>query len=130
MKIEFNNNGNNEKNTSKGHAFKGDFRAMMEERQKQLPDFEKTIQEQLKNYGGEMVALIRIHEDENGDPASSSVFVGGVASFESSMKMLQALDEAKDGITTQMAKNVADNPEMLGNILGDMLGNIIKKNRK
>ena len=122
MKIDFNNNDND----TKSKAFRGSFKDMMDERNKRLPEFKERIQEHFKNYNGEMVAVITIEEDENGDPHSGSIFVGGVATFDSSMRMLQALDEAKDGITSQMASNIAKNPDMLGDVLDD----ILKKVRK
>lgn len=129
MKIEFNNNDKSKRN-HKGRSFKGGFEDMMAERKKQLPEFQAHIQEHLADYNGEMVAVIKVSEDENGDPTGTSVFVGGVCTFESSMKMLRALDEAKDAITTQMAEGAAENPEIIGDIFGNMLSDLIKKHGK
>lgn len=118
---------NNDETQNKGRAFQGDFEDMMAERAKQLPIFQKNIEEHFKHYSGEMTAVITIEEDENGKPKNSSMFIGGVASAESSMKMLKALDKAKDEIIHQMANGLTNNPEVLGEFMGDMLTDIIKK---
>ena len=123
----FNDDNDKKKVINKGTAFSGDYEDVMKERAKQLPAFEKEIQEKFENYDGEMVAVIRIREDENGQPEHGDIFVGGVCSFESSMKMLKALDEAKDAITSQMAHGLMENPEALGQMMGGMLGDLIKK---
>lgn len=116
-----------EEETREGKAFKGNFKEMMDERKKALPKFEKAIQNKFKDYSGEMVAIVLIKEDENGDPESSEVFVGGVSTFETSMKMLESLNEVKDAITSQMAQGLADNPGMMGELLSGLLKSAFEK---
>ena len=125
----FNDDNDKKKVINKGTAFSGDYEAMMKQRAKHLPEFEKEIQERFEDYNGEMVAVIRIREDENGQPERGEIFVGGVCSLESSMKMLKELDEAKDAITSQMAHGIMENPEALGQMMSGMLGDLIKKAR-
>lgn len=126
----FNNDDTKKKTHNRGRSFKGGFEEMMAEREKHLPAFQEKIEDHFKHYNCEMTALITIEEDENGNPTNSSIFVGGVASAEASMKMLKALDEAKDAIIHQMAEGISENPEALDAFLGDMLTDMIKKTRK
>lgn len=92
MNINFSND--NTKGISKTKILKGGFEEMVKQRQKNLPSIEANIQDIFKDYNGEMVAIVRINEDENGDPESSSTLISGVSGFASQVRLTKALDNA------------------------------------
>jgi hypothetical protein len=110
-----------DKETEDSHeTFKGSFEQMMKVRQANLKDIEKSINDVFKGYSGEMIAVVRVHEDENGEPESSTIFVGGVATYSASMSMMRALSEARETVAEQMANAVIKNPDLLKTMLKDL----------
>ena len=82
------------------------------------------------HYSGEMLAIIRVHEDENGEPTSRSIFVGGVAGLDASKRMVEALEETRKDVANSIVGGITDNPELLNTLLGNILSDILKKGKK
>lgn len=91
MKINF-NNGNGKKCNQRME--RGSFDSMMKMREKQLPDIQASIQDALKDYNGEAIAVLIQKEDENGLPAHVHIVMAGVTRTECQVAMAKALDRA------------------------------------
>lgn len=65
--------------------------------------FEKGIETILENYDGELVAVIRVVEDENGNPEQTRTFIGGVAGAQSTEALKEGLLEAVNTIRERSA---------------------------
>lgn len=115
---------------SKGHAFEGGFEDMMNARKEHLPQFQKALQEHYKDYAGEMTLALTVREDENGDPTGHDFFIGGVAGATSSLRILKALDEAKDAIVKQLAAGMIENPGAAGSMIEDIITKIAKDKKR
>lgn len=128
--MNFNFNDKDKKKKIKPGGFRGDFADMMKHREELMPEFEDAIEQQFDNYNGEMVAIVQVDEDENGKPTGSTMFIGGVASMESSLRMLKALDEARDAIAKQIGQGLAEDPEAIGELFGSLISEAVKKKQK
>ncbi|MCA9333845.1 hypothetical protein KC963_02255 [Candidatus Saccharibacteria bacterium] len=92
MQINF-NNGNSKKHNQKSMG-RASFDSMMKMREKQLPDIQASIQDALKDYNGEAIAVLIQKEDENGLPAHVHIVMAGVTRTECQVAMAKALDRA------------------------------------
>lgn len=98
-------NRDNEKN--KSETITG-FRAASEKRQEILPQVEEAVQGAFQNYNGEMVVVVRVHEDENFDPVKTQIIISGISSLESITSVLEALDDARQDILNSVGDMLKD----------------------
>lgn len=110
----------------KDEMVEGDFRKMMEMRKGAIPDLEDSINSILDDYHGEMLAIVRVSEDENGDPNSHAIFIGGVAGIESQIRLARSLHEAEKSIHDSLLKNATENPRAALEIADKLLDEIRK----
>lgn len=95
MKIKgFSMKRNDNKSYERIERLQGGYEKLVETRKKELPQIEEQVQKMFENYNGEVMAVIRIYEDENGDPEAGETFIGGVSGAASSMALAAKLDEA------------------------------------
>lgn len=125
MKINFDNN-----NANTDELIKGDFETLVKLRKEHLPKVQKTINEVFKNYDGEMVAVIRIKEDENGDPCGQQVFIGGVGKLETQIKLACALNEAAEEMRDDLLERCKSNPAALRALLMGMVDELTSKSKE
>jgi hypothetical protein len=95
----------------------GDYEEMMNKRKKELPTINKSILEVMKGYDGEMIAIIRVHEDENGDVMGRSIFVGGVGKMEAGGAIVEGCTEIVSKVTDNMTKDLDKQLKVIGNDL-------------
>lgn len=95
MKINFNENNRDDSGNWAGME-RGNFAQMTKMRKQKLPQIQATIQDALKDYDGQSIAIIIQHEDENGMPESSTCVMAGVSRMECQIAMGKALSEASD----------------------------------
>lgn len=122
------------RSSSKHKVLHAGFEEMMRMRKKSMPEFKKAINKEFKDYGGEMVAIIRVMEDENGMPTTTSVYIGGAASLQAQVSLARGLDRTANEFKETLLDICKDNPEALLSVakdmLGDVLGDIVKELKK
>lgn len=111
----------------KDELVEGDFRKMMEMRKSSLPDLEDSINKILADYDGEMLAIVRVGEDENGDPEHHMVFIGGVSGIESQIRLIAGLSEAEKQVHDSLIKNATDNPRLALDIADKLISTLKKR---
>lgn len=108
----------------------GDFAHMMETRKEETPHIEKSINDILKDYSGEMVAVILIEEDENGNPSDQTVFISGVSGMDSQLAMMKALNSAEKQMQDALAERASHDPRVALEIAEKMLDTLRSKINK
>ena len=120
MKAKFNSDNSKDKK-AKSSMFHGDYETMLKERQKKLPELEAAVQEVLNDWNGETLCVIKIHEDENGDPSGQHVFIGGVSKLGGQLALGKVLIKTADGIRDRLLDIIKDDPSKAREVLGEML---------
>ena len=120
MKAKFNSDNSKDKKAKSG-MFHGDYETMLKERQKKLPELEAAVQEVLNDWNGETLCVIKIHEDENGDPSGQHVFIGGVSKLGGQLALGKVLINTADGIRDRLLDIIKDDPSKAREVLGEML---------
>lgn len=106
-------------------SVKGGYEGMIKKRKAEMGHIEKEVNTILKDYDGEMLAIIRITEDENGKPEATHAYIGGVASIEAQLKMGKALSEAADNMRDILLDAVKGDPKMISSLLGSVVEGIL-----
>lgn len=109
MKINFNDNQKKNKSQLVAELSEGSYEDMLNIRKKKLPEIQENIQDIFKDYDGEFLTIVKQHEDENGDPEATTIFIGGVAGMKSQLAMLKNLEQAKKSLIDSMLKAVSGN---------------------
>ena len=94
---------------------------MLKELKNKLPELEEAVNEVLADWNGETLCIIKIHEDENGDPSGQHVFIGGVTKFTSQLALGKVLISTADEIRDKILDVVKENPSLGKQVLGEML---------
>jgi len=97
----------------KGGMIKGDFETLQKMRKETMKEFEATIKEVFKDYDGEMIAIVRIREDENGDPEGHQECVLGVGSVESRYKLSRALQKVSNDTKNELMESCKVEPRAM-----------------
>lgn len=118
MKANF---GKNSKSKRHSEVFDGGYEKMMKERKSKMPELEAAVQEVLDDWSGETLCIIKIHEDENGDPSGNHVFIGGVTKLGTQLALAKVLMGTADDIRDRLLDVAKDNPGAAKQILGEML---------
>lgn len=114
------------KTTSKSELFTGGYERMLKERKNKLPQLESAVQEVLDEWSGETICIIKIHEDENGDPSGQHIFIGGVSKISGQIALGKALSEASYNIRDKLIEVAKEDPGSAKAILGEMLEYLAK----
>lgn len=114
MKAQFNKD---KKTIRETQVIAGDYSTMIDARKQHLPGIEDNINEILEDYDGEMIAVIRIREDENGTPQGAQTFISGVAQTESQLQLVKSLREMSVSMTKQLLDGARDEPRLLKEVL-------------
>lgn len=122
MKVNFNGKDGNK---SGSKLVRGDYEAMIKMRAKQLPEIEATINEALADYDGSMIAIIRIHEDENGKSERTQVMIGGVSHLGNHISLGKGLMQAADELRDNLIESCKGEPKALMAIMQAMMEEII-----
>lgn len=72
----------------------GSFQDILKMRNQMNDHFQEGIKQLTDNYDGELIGIVRIKEDENGEPEQVLSFVGGIGVSESVMRLAQGLAQA------------------------------------
>lgn len=107
----------NDKSVDLSEARQGSFEDMLKAKSHQLPKIQSDLERIFKNYTGEMVAVIIIHEDENGVPESNTSLIAGVGRAESQIALMRAMESQQNQLTRTIVKSLADDPDMLVDML-------------
>lgn len=124
MNINFNSNTSKTKNEA---PTKGSFEDMIKMRSDNQSDVEKSIQDVLKDYDGTMIAIIRLHEDENGDPDSETIFIGGTSHLENQVKFASILRNGYETFMRHMVESCSKDPTALRKVMDFVLKDMQKK---
>lgn len=91
----------------------GSYEDMIKQRKKMMPQMQKTIEELFDNWSGEVFAIIKVKEDENGEPQGVDLVMSGAGTPESQIALSKGLDEASNEAIKLLAEGVAslDDPK-------------------
>lgn len=107
----------------------GDFEALLKQREKTLPKLEKEVSRILGTWHGQSIAIVLVHEDENGEPDKTEVFISGVGRLDSSVALSKGLSEAADKSMERVIDASSQDPKALLK-LASLLMDEIKKEIK
>jgi len=94
----------------------GGYADMIKERKAEYPTLRQTVDEVLSKWDGGLLCVMRVDEDENGDPTGVQTFVGGVSKLSASIALAEtATDTAKT-----LAKRVKSS------VMEDMVNDLMK----
>lgn len=126
MKVNFNGKDND---SDESVLVGGDYQSMMKMRKKQLPRFKDSIQEVLKDYDGQSIAIIVMKEDENGLPDGSHVIVAGCSRMETQIAMSKALSSTSDKVMEMIIESSKGDVKAMLSIASALV-NIMEKEDK
>lgn len=111
--LDFSKHFKDEQDKKKGSANfssfkKGDYKNMMEEKKKKIPEVLKEVQKVFENYDGSTVVLLVNHTDENGNTAGTHTLVLGVDQPEGIVKITKAMAETQDTIIDMVVKGASE----------------------
>lgn len=111
------------------------FENMLKIREENLPDYEREIEKALRNYDGGLVGIVRVFEDENGEPNSATEIAVGTASLSSQMALVGRLRnmadelEKKANAALEAHRKTHKEPEM-EELVEEILENFLKDIKK
>lgn len=97
-----------DKKTASVHYMKGDYKNMMEEKKKKIPEVLKAIEEVFEDYDGSTVILLVNHTDENGHTEGTHQLVLGVDQPDGIIKIVKAMSETQENIIDLTIKGASD----------------------
>lgn len=84
----------------------GNHQDVLKARKKMSKMFTDKIEEVLDGYDGELMAVVRVKEDENGNPHNTVSFVGGISGLESTLQLADAVHNLAHTIREKTDKNL------------------------
>lgn len=102
----------------------GSYEDLIKKRKEMLPKLQKDIEDFFEDWNGEVFAIVRVNEDENGDPIGANISMGGAGTSESQIALSKALEEASNDAIKLLAEGVAslDNPQDMMRAIKEVVG--------
>lgn len=107
----------------------GGYEAMIKTRKKKLPEMQEAVQDVLKDWGGENLAIILMKEDENGLPTGSHIIMTGCARPEMQIGLAKALNKTSETAIEQLIDTAKENPEILIKVMSAIV-DMVKEDNK
>lgn len=127
MKANFGRNDKKSNNVITSDLIEGGFEQMIKTREENLPEVEKTINKVLNDYDGGMIAIVRVIDDENGDPEAQQVFIGGVSHLGSQVKLAKGLNQAMDALRDSLLESCKGNPKAMKALLKELTNELMER---
>lgn len=118
----FDNTPKKKKNSTVPTMNAGSFEDMMKARAKELPELEKSIEKFFKDYDGGLVLMMKVNEDENGEPVGMETNIVGTVQMASQIRLIKNLDRIKDKLIEDLLEAVKDNPEAMITLAMETVG--------
>lgn len=116
-----------DKENTSSKLSEGSFEDMIKTRKAGLPDYEEEIQEQLEDYDGGLIAIIRVEEDENGKASKIRATVVGAAHISSQLRLIRGLDKLGERLRDELIESAKGNVEAMLAIITEIADDATKE---
>lgn len=82
----------------------GGYAEMIKERKAVYPEHRQSVDEILSRWDGGLLCVMRVDEDENGDPHGVQVYVGGVSKVMTTLALAETMASTAEGILNKVKK--------------------------
>lgn len=95
----------------------GGYAEMIKERKAIYPEHRQTVDEILSKWDGGLLCVMRVDEDENGDPSGVQVFVGGVSKVANTLALAETMANTAESLLKRVKKSAME--DLAKEIAGD-----------
>lgn len=130
MKIDFNSDKKKVKNgKSFGHLERGSYEDILKHREKLQPQIESEIQELLKDYHGQGIAIILMKEDENADVVGVRTLITGVGTPTAQAHLAKTLHDSSKDVVDLLVKSATESGDVQAmlSVVEDLIGTMKSK---
>lgn len=111
-------------------SYIGDFAKMMEERAKEYPKLRRDLDKLLGSWEGQLICVMVVDEDENGETEGVNIMLSGVSPLTSSLALTERLEKVSKELKQKTIKDAVS--EMLDELTNqlDAIDEILKEGEK